>query len=109
MSLINTQIQPFKVNAFHAGEFIEVTIAHKRTNKKSLIDYAFHVILSNTSEKIMGQDFTALITNNYTSFKIYMTYNNIKLSDRKMLDALAAARHKQTMLMIHAENSNYIT
>ena len=25
MSLINTQVQPFKVNAFHAGEFVEVT------------------------------------------------------------------------------------
>ena len=27
MSLINTQIQPFKVNAFHNGKFIEVTEA----------------------------------------------------------------------------------
>ena len=25
MSLINTQVQPFKVNAFHNGKFIEVT------------------------------------------------------------------------------------
>jgi len=25
MSLINTQVQPFKANAFHAGEFVEVT------------------------------------------------------------------------------------
>ena len=25
MSLINTQVQPFKVNAFHAGEFVELT------------------------------------------------------------------------------------
>ena len=27
MSLINTQVQPFKVNAFHNGKFIEVTDA----------------------------------------------------------------------------------
>src|ERR1044072_6524290 len=29
---------------------------HKRADGKSLIDYAFHVILSDPSEKIMGQD-----------------------------------------------------
>jgi len=27
MSLINTQVQPFKVQAFHNGKFIEVTEA----------------------------------------------------------------------------------
>ena len=27
MSLINTQVQPFKTNAFHNGKFIEVTEA----------------------------------------------------------------------------------
>ena len=25
MSIINTQVQPFKVNAFHNGKFVEVT------------------------------------------------------------------------------------
>ncbi|HVK52698.1 MAG TPA: redoxin domain-containing protein, partial [Pseudoxanthomonas sp.] len=27
MSLINTQVQPFKTTAFHAGEFVEVSDA----------------------------------------------------------------------------------
>ena len=34
---------------------------HQRAEGKSLIDYAFHVILSDPSEKIMGQDFPALV------------------------------------------------
>jgi dihydropyrimidinase len=82
---------------------------HKRAEGKSLIDYAFHVILSDASEKIMGQDFTALVADGYTSFKVYMTYDDVKLTDREMLDALAAARREQAMLMIHAENSDCIT
>ena len=81
---------------------------HKRAEGKSLIDYAFHVILSDASEKIMGQDFTALVADGYTSFKVYMTYDDVKLTDREMLDALAAARREQAMLMIHAENSDCI-
>ena len=82
---------------------------HKRAEGKALIDYAFHVILSDASEKIMGQDFPALVADGYTSFKVYMTYDDVKLSDREMLDALAAARREQAMLMIHAENSDCIT
>jgi dihydropyrimidinase len=31
------------------------------------------VILSDPSEKIMGQDFPALVAEGYTSFKVYMT------------------------------------
>ncbi len=57
----------------------------------------------------MGQDFTALVADGYTSFKVYMTYDDVKLTDREMLDALAAARREQAMLMIHAENSDCIT
>ena len=60
---------------------------HKRAEGKSLIDYAFHVILSDASHKIMGQDFTALVADGYTSFKVYMTYDDVKLTDREMLDA----------------------
>jgi dihydropyrimidinase len=56
----------------------------------------------------MGQDFTALVADGYTSFKVYMTYDEVKLTDREMLDALAAARREQAMLMIHAENSDCI-
>jgi len=37
-----------------------------------------------------------------------MTYDDVKLTDREVLDALAAARREQAMLMIHAENSDCI-
>ena len=56
----------------------------------------------------MGQDFPALVADGYTSFKIYMTYDDVKLTDRQILDSLAAARREQAMLMIHAENSDCI-
>ena len=56
----------------------------------------------------MGQDFPALVADGYTSFKVYMTYDDVKLTDREILDSLAAARREQAMLMIHAENSDCI-
>ena len=103
-----TTIIPFAYQSRGQGLRDVVDRYHKRANGKSLIDYAFHVILSDPSEKIMGQDFPALVAEGYTSFKVYMTYDDIKLTDRQMLDALAAARREQAMLMIHAENSDCI-
>ena len=37
MSLINTQVQPFKTQAFHNGKFIEVTEASLKGKWLSLI------------------------------------------------------------------------
>src|SRR5882757_2910038 len=103
-----TTIIPFAYQSKGQSLRDAVNRYHKRAEGKSLIDYAFHVILSDPSEKIMGQDFPALVADGYTSFKVYMTYDDVKLTDREMLDALAASRREQAMLMIHAENSDCI-
>jgi len=41
---------------------------------------------------VLGQELPALIKDGYTSFKIYMTYDAMKVSDYQMLDILALAR-----------------
>lgn len=49
-----------------------------------------------------------MIKDGYTSFKIYMTYDDLKLNDREILDVLGVARREGAMTMIHAENSDCI-
>ena len=44
---------------------------------------------------MLGQELPALIRDGYTSFKIYMTYDALKLSDRQILDVLALARSER--------------
>jgi dihydropyrimidinase len=39
---------------------------------------------------------------------IYMTYDDMKLNDRQILDVLAVARREGAMVMIHAENTDCI-
>jgi dihydropyrimidinase len=56
----------------------------------------------------MGQELPALIERGYTSFKVYMTYDALKLDDRQMLDVLALARAHGAMTMVHAENHDVI-
>ena len=50
----------------------------------------------------------ALIAEGYTSFKIYMTYDDLKLDDGQILDVLDVARRHGAMAMIHAENADCI-
>jgi len=81
---------------------------HQRANGKAVIDYAFHLIISDPAEQVLGQELPALIKDGYTSFKIYMTYDDMKLNDREILDVLTIARREGAMTMIHAENSDCV-
>jgi len=81
---------------------------HRRANGKTYLDYAFHLIVTDPTPQVLGQELPALIRDGYTSFKIYMTYEALKLSDREILDVLALARAERALVMIHAENADCI-
>ncbi|MFT5447435.1 MAG: dihydropyrimidinase [Gammaproteobacteria bacterium] len=81
---------------------------HQRAAGRALVDYAFHLIVTDPTEQLLGQDLPALIRDGYTSFKIYMTYDDMKLGDGQILDVLSVARREQALVMIHAENSEAI-
>ncbi len=81
---------------------------HQRAKGKSVIDYAFHLIVTDPTEQVLGQELPALIRDGYTSFKIYTTYDALKLCDREILDVLALARREDAMTMVHAENADAI-
>lgn len=81
---------------------------HRRANNNAVIDYAFHLIVSDPTAEVLEQELPALIRSGYTSFKVYMTYDDLKLSDRQLLDVLAVARQAGAFVMVHAENSDCI-
>jgi dihydropyrimidinase len=81
---------------------------HEAAGPKAVIDYAFHLIISDPSEQVLGQELPALIRDGYTSFKVYMTYDLLQLDDGQMLDILAVARREGALVMVHAENHDMI-
>ena len=81
---------------------------HARAEGKAVIDYAFHLIVSDPTEKVLKEELPRLIAAGCTSFKIYMTYDDLKLNDRQILETLALARREGAMVMIHAENADCI-
>jgi dihydropyrimidinase len=46
----------------------------------------------------------ALIAAGYTSVKVYMTYDAMRLSDGQILDVMEVARERGALVMVHAEN-----
>ncbi|HWB47505.1 MAG TPA: dihydropyrimidinase [Stellaceae bacterium] len=103
-----TTVIPFA--AQHRGQSLrQVVDAYRAAAKpKAVIDYAIHLIISDPTEQVLGQELPALIQDGYTSFKVYMTYDLLRLDDRQMLDIMALARREGAMMMIHAENHDMI-
>lgn len=81
---------------------------HRRAGNKPVIDYAFHLIVTDPTADVLSRELPALIAEGYTSFKIYMTYDALKLADRQILETLSLARREGAMVMLHAENSDCI-
>jgi len=81
---------------------------HRRAEGKASIDYAFHLIVSDPTPDVVTRELPALVGEGYTSFKIYMTYDDLKLDDGEILTCLEAARELGAMAMIHAENADAI-
>jgi dihydropyrimidinase len=103
-----TTVIPFAAQA--KGQSLHDAVAdyHRRAQDQSLIDYAFHLIVSDPTPTVLNEELPALIAQGYTSFKIYMTYDDLKLGDGQVLDVLEVARRHGAMCMVHAENSECI-
>ena len=81
---------------------------HNRAGPKAVIDYGFHLIIADPTPEVMGQELPALIEDGITSFKVYMTYDALKLDDYQMLTVLNEARRLGALVMVHAENHDVI-
>ena len=62
---------------------------------KAHVDYAFHLIVSDPTPQVLTEELPALIRAGYTSFKIYMTYDDLKLDDGQILATGSPAELRQ--------------
>jgi dihydropyrimidinase len=103
-----TTVIPFAAQM--KGQSLEAAVLdyHGRAEGKACIDYAFHLIVSDPTPTVLARELPALIAQGYTSFKVYMTYDDLKLDDAQVLDVLDVARTHGALAMIHAENADCI-
>src|SRR4026208_743329 len=103
-----TPIIPFA--AQHRGNSIVAVVDDyaKRAAEKPVIDYGFHLIIADPTPHALDEELPQMVRRGITSFKVYMTYELLRLSDGQMLDVLAAADREKALVMVHAENHEII-
>jgi dihydropyrimidinase len=103
-----TTVIPFAAQAKGQSLRAAVEDYHRRADGKAHVDYGFHMIVSDPTPEVLEKELPQLIREGYTSFKIYMTYDDLKLNDGQILDVLDVARKYDATAMIHAENADCI-
>ena len=104
----NTMVLPFAMQ--QKGESLRevVTAYHKKAEGRCYIDVSFHLIVADATDAVLGQELPALVHDGYTSFKVFMTYEGLALSDMEMLNVMSVARETVALVMVHAENYDAI-
>ena len=104
----NTTVMPFCLQ--QKGQTLRQALDAYRLKAEGncFVDVALHLILTDPTPQVLGQELPALIAEGYTSLKIFMTYDDLKLSDRDILEVLAVAGAEGAMVMVHAESHDAI-
>ena len=104
----NTCVIPFALQ--RRGESLRASVEayHAKAAGQALVDYSFHLIITDPSPQVLGQELPALVKDGYTSFKVFMTYDDMVLTDRQLLEVFDVARQEGALVMVHAEGYDQI-
>lgn len=104
----NTTVIPFALQPRGASLRSSVVDYHKEADGKSYCDYGFHLIISDPSPSVLGQELPSLVDDGYSSFKVFMTYDDLVLNDRQLLEVFDCARGCGALVMVHCEGYDAI-
>ena len=104
----NTCVMPFAVQPRGGSLRGAVDAYRARAEGQCHVDVAIHMIISDPTEAVLGQELPALVADGYTSFKVFMTYDDLVLNDRQLLDLFHVARRQGARVMVHAEGYDAI-
>lgn len=83
-------------------------VYHQKADGKCHVDVAFHLVITDPTPEVLGQELPALVEDGYTSLKVFMTYEGLRLRDDQILATLDAARRTGALVMVHCENEDAI-
>ena len=104
----NTCVMPFALQP-RGTSLREAAVAYRALAEGQChVDAAIHLIVSDPTPAVLGQELPALIEAGYTSFKVFMTYDDLVLNDRQILEVFDVARREGARVMVHAEGYDTI-
>ena len=80
---------------------------HVKAFANSSCDYAFHMAVSDWNHEVR-EELPAMIEQGVTSFKVYMIYDAMELSDREIYEIMTELKKYGGIVGCHCENSGLI-
>ena len=104
----NSSFVPFAAQHRGMGVTETLDLYDSRAQDASVIDYSYHLIVTDPTERALAEELPAAFDRGITSFKVFMTYDLMKIDDRQFLEILAVAKVHGALTMVHAENPGII-
>lgn len=102
----NSCIVPFAAQRKGQSVADTLTTYDGRAAPKSVIDYSYHLILTDPTPEVL-EELPSAFDRGITSFKVFMTYAT-RVSDAQFLDILTVAQRHGGLTMVHAENHDML-
>jgi dihydropyrimidinase len=86
------------------GSLVESVADYAKRAKGSVIDYAFHLLVTDVTDNLLSSELPALAEEGHSSIKFFMATGGNVLNDDGILALLNVARSLGMQLAVHAEN-----
>lgn len=80
---------------------------HKKAGGKSCCDYAFHMAITDWNETTRTE-IADMVKAGITSFKLYMAYNNLRVTDGEIYEILKEVGRVHGIIGVHCENGDLV-
>ena len=82
---------------------------HSKANGRTLIDYGFHIAVTDLRDEERLEELATLPEQGITSYKLFMAYKNVlQVDDETLFRAMEVAAASGALVMVHAENGDAI-
>ena len=90
----------------NAAGLREVVEGYHRLARRSLIDYAFHIIIRRVDDRVL-RELPEVIAGGVRSLK-YFAASRLPLGDAEAIRLMAVAREQGALVLVHAENNDAV-
>ncbi len=104
-----TTVVDFAIQNFGEGLYPAFEGWHRKAEGRSVIDYAFHMIVRELTDQVSGDMDRLTKHEGVTSFKLFMAYPGVfQVDDATIFRALLKTKENGGLVCMHAENGGVI-
>ena len=96
-----TSIIDYAVQQSGKGLYETIEMWEEKANGKAVIDYGFHLGVTRLDDSVR-EELPRILKDGFSSFKVFMVYDGMRLTDKELLEILTIARDNNGLVCVHA-------